>query len=870
MVLLTAAVRDLHKCFPNEFLTAVDKNYPEIWANNPYITPCEKLVGEIEIINCSYPLIHHSNALPRHAVEGFTSFLSSVLKTPITPTAFGGDFHLSPVEKEWASQVQEIVGLSIPFWIVVAGGKLDVTIKWWSHTRYQQVVDAFRGRIQFVQIGLDNDHHPKLEGVIDLCGKTSLRQLIRLVYHSQGVLCPVSLAMHLAAAVEMKEHIPKNRPCVVVAGGREPSQWVGYPHHQVIFTNGALLCCDNGGCWKSRILPLGDGSEHDKLDHLCVDLIRAETALPRCMAMITAGDVIRRIEMYFEGGAVRYLYAQEAEAAERAVYEGARVGWSAGSLEHMVMTNASRKCLAAPELKSPDFPPGCGIVICAGGIKYFTCAWITVKMLRKLGCRLPIELWHLGPEEMTEQMRALAGHLDVTCVDAHEVRKRHPARRLHGWELKCYAILRSRFREVLLMDADNVPARNPRYLFNTPEYKETGAVFWPDIGSMGPEKEIWKITGVSYDGKRDFESGQILVDKKRCWKALNLAMHYNEHSDFYYQYIYGDKDTFRFAFLKTGTPFSMPERGIEFIDGTLCQHDFEGRRVFQHRIKKWSFGGKNPRTPGFLHEEACLEYLEELRARWQTGLPLAAGPKAQLIPRILHRIWLGPEPLTAEQERWAETWRKHHPEWECKVWTAETVPVLINRPEFDGAREAQQRLEIASYEVLHQYGGVYVDADFECLCPLDGLLAGEECVIGEEAPGRVCHGLLAGVPGHEFFKHLTRSVRNSLRDRAGQSPVEQTGANFVTRLLRDRWDVTVLPPHYFHPQPHAAAKNGKRLGKPAHAYGRHHPSPRWAPVPEVVYERRMRQYSPQGKTRRERAAARALTRGGFRLSPHGP
>jgi hypothetical protein len=29
-------------------------------------------------------------------------------------------------------------------------------------------------------------------------GRTDLRQLVRLVYHAQGVLCPVTLLMHLA------------------------------------------------------------------------------------------------------------------------------------------------------------------------------------------------------------------------------------------------------------------------------------------------------------------------------------------------------------------------------------------------------------------------------------------------------------------------------------------------------------------------------------------------------------------------------------------------------------------------------------------------------------------------------------------------
>lgn len=110
--------------------------------------------------------------------------------------------------------------------------------------------------------------------------------------------------MHLAAAVETKKGMPKNRPCVVIAGGREPSQWEAYPHHQFLHTNGALRCCDNGGCWKARTVPLGDGDEKDKPENLCVDVVGN---LPRCMDMITADDVIRRVEMYYNGGSLSYL-----------------------------------------------------------------------------------------------------------------------------------------------------------------------------------------------------------------------------------------------------------------------------------------------------------------------------------------------------------------------------------------------------------------------------------------------------------------------------------------------------------------------------------------------------------------------------------
>lgn len=308
IVMLTAALRDLHLCCPNRFLTDVRTPCPHLWENNPYITRLEDDDPEIEWIECQYPLIHQSNQTPCHFLQGFSQFLTDRLGVEVRTTAFRGDIHISDLEKSWISQVQEITRKEIPFWIIVAGGKTDYTVKWWDPSRFQQVVDYFRGRILFVQVGEEGHHHPPLQAVLDLRGKTDLRQLIRLVYHSQGVLTPVSLLMHLAAAIECKTPGPANRPCVVVAGGREAPHWEAYPHHQFIHSVGALACCDQGGCWKSRTVPLGDGDEKDQPENLCVDVV---AELPRCMHMITAAEVVQRIERYFQGGSVNYLSANQ-------------------------------------------------------------------------------------------------------------------------------------------------------------------------------------------------------------------------------------------------------------------------------------------------------------------------------------------------------------------------------------------------------------------------------------------------------------------------------------------------------------------------------------------------------------------------------
>ena len=40
------------------------------------------------------------------------------------------------------------------------------------------------------------------------------------------------------------------------------------------------------------------------------------------------------------------------------------------------------------------------------------------------------------------------------------------------------------------------------------------------------------------------------------------------------------------------------------------------------------------------------------------------------IPRVLHRIWLGPEPLPEEHRAFGEGWARHHPDWEQRYGAA--------------------------------------------------------------------------------------------------------------------------------------------------------------------------------------------------------
>lgn len=264
---------------------------------------------------------------------------------------------------------------------------------------------------------------------------------------------------------------------------------------------------------------------------------------------------------------------------------------------------------------------GRGIVMVAGGTRYLPCAYVCVKMVRANGCSLPIEIWHLGAMELDATAAALFDGLGVEFVDCMDVLEKHPCRRVGGWEMNPYAIIHSQFREVFFLDADNIPLIDLEKAFEWDEYKHHGAVFWPDYGRLHETRSIWKLLGIQWRDEAEFESGQILIDKRRCWRELQLTMCLNEHSDTYYAHVWGDKETYHMAWRYLDTPYAMVPTPIYKLKATMCQHDFSGKVILQHRnMDKFSITQRNSRIRGFQREDECFAYLAELKSRWNGNI----------------------------------------------------------------------------------------------------------------------------------------------------------------------------------------------------------------------------------------------------------
>jgi len=302
-----------------------------------------------------------------------------------------------------------------------------------------------------------------------------------------------------------------------------------------------------------------------------------------------------------------------------------------------------------------DTPPpyiggsGRGVVTCAGGWRFLAGVYVMARLLRALGSTLPIEVWHCGGHEYDPCFERVTAGLDVTWVDARKYAEEHgiPVRIWKGWELKSFAVMYSRFEEVIFMDADCYPERDPEYLFDHPRYTEGTALFWPDLSSNAAGAPLqpgqWHRWGLPHRNEPDFESGQMVIHRKKAWHALAVTRWMNDHSEYVYgpgnKNLYGDKSTWHIAWRGTNTPYHCcpPTRWDRVA---FRQHDPDGRCIFVHRCRDkprldwepWGYctqqhSGKMIRVRHLPHEDFvhqavadCNAMLKPVRCKsWRPG-----------------------------------------------------------------------------------------------------------------------------------------------------------------------------------------------------------------------------------------------------------
>ncbi|KAF9113946.1 hypothetical protein BGX27_000477 [Mortierella sp. AM989] len=216
-----------------------------------------------------------------------------------------------------------------------------------------------------------------------------------------------------------------------------------------------------------------------------------------------------------------------------------------------------------------------GIVVCAGN-RQFDYIVSSIQAIRRLQPSLPIQIFYMGDGDLSIGRRnyILGMTSNIETVDIVRILD-NDYMQLGGWSIKAFAILASRFREVILVDSDAYFLRDPVELFEDPGYKLTGTLYFYDrtlfagwtkgpdwIRSMLPITSNFPQKTRMYRGlsMHEQESGVVVINKGTRFTGILAVCKMNskwERDLYTYKQFYGDKESFWMGYEMVQEPFAF-------------------------------------------------------------------------------------------------------------------------------------------------------------------------------------------------------------------------------------------------------------------------------------------------------------------------
>jgi hypothetical protein len=300
---------------------------------------------------------------------------------------------------------------------------------------------------------------------------------------------------------------------------------------------------------------------------------------------------------------------------ERLVAMGPRE-WPTEALAWPVLRRTMKALAENAMLRMIPMPTlhGRGIVTCGGG-RYNASLYVLIRMIRRTGCTLPIQIWHHGPTEPVNPRV-----LDLPGVTAHDTAKIPGLRRRTGWPMKTVAWTNCRFAEFLFFDADAYPLIDPTTWF---DHNPNGCVVFGDFDNNDRYLSRASYPAANWSkAPPTINGGHYVIDAATTWPAISLAHHFDQHDDYWHQFRrqgqftgvggYSDQDQFRAALAITGTGWSMWPRKFEHRPGAFLQFGPDGEPAIVHRV-----GAKFAEPGAWRKGPRVLDWLPEESAAWE-------------------------------------------------------------------------------------------------------------------------------------------------------------------------------------------------------------------------------------------------------------
>ena len=178
------------------------------------------------------------------------------------------------------------------------------------------------------------------------------------------------------------------------------------------------------------------------------------------------------------------------------------------------------------------------------------------------------------------------------------------------------------------------------------------------------------------------------------------------------------------------------------------------------------------------------------------------------IPKIMHQIWIGPRPMPS---KFMDTWKDKHPDYEYIRWTEEELS--RRRINFECLTPIQRmseingKADIIRWELLYQFGGIFIDADSICIEPFDESFLTKPAFAGFENEtarnGLVATGTMGFPPRHPLCRAAIDFILNNdtCPETTNHKAWFTVGPALLTRLLETGKysDFAVYPSYSFLP-----------------------------------------------------------------------
>lgn len=209
------------------------------------------------------------------------------------------------------------------------------------------------------------------------------------------------------------------------------------------------------------------------------------------------------------------------------------------------------------------------------------------------------------------------------------------------------------------------------------------------------------------------------------------------------------------------------------------------------------------------------------------------------IPKIIHQIWLG-SPVPQEFVAYMQTWLDFHAggDWLYILWDEAKIAQLnlYNQALYDAAPNFGQKADIARWEILYHFGGLYVDVDCECLRPFDELHYAFDLYTGLQPLDsnylQLNNALVGARPCHPVIYHCIKTIPDDWKKY--RAVVQTTGPVHFTRsfyLMANKYGTCdiALPAAYFYPLGVTDKVADKKLWHEQGAYAVHWWAKSWMP-----------------------------------------